>query len=180
MVLLGMEALAAAERKPGRGAGIVTLRRQPPRMHVARQPRARPPPRMAPPPPSWQDVQNRNHAFYQLGMKAKIDAAQAVAVGEPGGDALDALVEIQRDRQKRLQNIHRQQNKPIVQRLVHPAPPPPPPMDPLQLFMEHVKQQQAAMGAVPSAATKVYHARPKPALQNQPNMPTKMGLFYAR
>ena len=92
MVLLGMEALAAAERKPGRGAGIVTLRRQPPRMHVARQPRARPPPRMAPPPPSWQDVQNRNHAFYQLGMKAKIDAAQAVAVGEPGGDALDAAL----------------------------------------------------------------------------------------
>ena len=51
-----------------------------------------------------------------------------------GGDALDAhLVEMQRERMRRLASLH--SAPPVVQRLLAPPPPPPPPLDPLDEFM---------------------------------------------
>ena len=178
--------LVPASKRPFGKMGIVTQRRQPP--NVGR-PRYVPPRFMPKPEPvlrNWSEIQQLKQARWQLQMGAKIKQAENFALGrkdEAGGDALDQhLVAIQQEHLGRLYNIERNQRMPIVQRLVNPPPPPPVFKDPLELFMDHVNHQhQLAMAQQPQPrATKPAFARPAPAFRNEPGMPTKMGLFYAR
>ena len=175
-----MPEIAPLSKRPAK-MGIITQRRLPPQRVVARQPVPRAPPKAEKAPKSWDEIQRLNQARWHCNLGVKLAAANAAAYGQPfeGADALDMhLVEIQKQRHARLDNIRRGQNMPIVKRLLGPPPAPPRPVDPLDVFMEFVSNQAAAGG--PQVGTKAHFARPDRALLAEPGMPTKMGLYYAR
>jgi hypothetical protein len=111
-----LEPRLSADAKPG----IVTLRRQPPKSGV--QPR-RPPPRFVQervpdaPPFTFNEAVAAGHHRWNVhtGVAIKEAAARAVNAAPYAGDALDALVETQIERQKRLRT--RSYAPPVVGRL---------------------------------------------------------------
>ena len=171
--------LWAASKRPTH-AGIVTQRRQPPRVGQPRRPVDRLVHKPKPEPMSWEMIQRLHHCKWELNTGAKVRAAEAIALGRDDatkGDALDHLVEIQRNRQLRLEQF--KHPPAIVGRLLGPPPVEAPPLDALDLFAEHVRAQAELFAVQTKAAPS-----PKPNPFNghfvQPGMPTKMGLYYAR
>ena len=171
--------LWAASKRPTQ-AGIITQRRQPPRVGQPRRPVDRFVHKVKAEPMSWDMIQRLNHCKWELNTGAKVKAAEAVAMDTEAatkGDALDHLVQIQRNRQLRLEKF--KHPPAIVGRLLAPPHVEAPPMDALDLFAEHVRAQAEffAVQTKPGPSTK---ANPFKGQFVQPGMPTKMGLYYAR
>ena len=164
--------------------GIITERRQPPRVVNPRQPlpRAFPKPERHNP-NTWAQMQRLAHARWDMKIGQRVRAAEAhVDVEGKALDALDQhLVDIQRERRARLNNIQRQQQVPVVQRLLGPPVVVEEPKDALAQYMAWVAAQAlpAPAPVAHNAGTRVnWRARPSGVVE--PGMPTKMGLHYAR
>ena len=147
-------------------------------------------------PNSWDQMQRLQHARWDMRIGQRVRAAQAyvaqnldeavaqASVGQyNAGDALDSpLVDIQRQRQARLNNIRNQQQAPVMQRLLNPPVVVEPPKDALAQYMEWMYAQDLPQPApmALAAGTKALGRRAQPRAVSDPAMPTKMGLHYAR
>lgn len=149
--------------RPGVPVGILTERRQPPNVCNARRPRPRgvfAPDRfdaVGKEAFAWNDVVAVAHQRWDVKTGAAVRAAERVArrnreqaarqQHNNAGDALDALVQAQQERHKRLAACERA--PPVVARLHSNEPPPhrvpaARPLNPLDAFVQWGQQQRAA------------------------------------
>ena len=180
------EFVAFAGRPRGK-MGIITQRRQPPPVVQPRKPMMLPRELAMPRPGhdfNWQQLQKLEQRKWDQRTGAVIRNSEALAAGEiPIGDAINDMVNLQRERRERNKGIG--SAPPVVQRLLKPPAPVAPPKDALDLFAEHMAANPPPLAggetkafARDDALAGRYQGKRNVAAEL--GMRTKMGLNYAR